>query len=279
MTLHTERDYHRIEQAIGYINDNLHRQPSLEEMAAAVGLSPFHFQKVFTRWAGISPKKFMQYLSVEFAKSLLTQQQLPVLEAAYATGLSSASRLHDLFIRIEGMTPGDYKKGGADLVIRYDFAESPFGRVITASTDKGLCHLMFISDPQQAVEELQARFPRATFVPGRDAFQEAALRIFKSDWSSLAPIQLHLAGTPFQIKVWESLLKIPYGALTTYSAIAQLVGNPKSSRAVGSAIGSNPIAFLIPCHRVIQATGKLGGYMWGPTRKSAMIAWEAAHPR
>ncbi|AQT60040.1 cysteine methyltransferase [Cellvibrio sp. PSBB023] len=269
-------DYARIETAIYYIKDHLQDQPSLEEIAATVQLSPSHFQKLFTAWAGVSPKKFMQYLSIEYAKSLLQNPAARLLDTAHATGLSGTSRLHDLFITIEGMTPGEFKQGGAGLHINYSFADSPFGQLIIASTTKGICHLFFATDKQQAVDNLRSRFPQATLHPATDKLQQNALGIFHKDWRQLDQIKLHLAGTPFQLKVWESLLKIPQGNLVTYGDIAQHIDKPSAARAVGTAIGSNPIAFLIPCHRVIQNTGRLGGYMWGETRKTAIIGWEAA---
>jgi AraC family transcriptional regulator of adaptative response/methylated-DNA-[protein]-cysteine methyltransferase len=269
-------NYQRIEKAIAYIKDNFKDQPSLDEIAAAVHLSPFHFQRLFTEWAGVSPKKFIQYLSLEYAKGLLMNSGSTLLGTAYETGLSGTSRLHDLFINIEGMTPGEFKNGGEGLVINYCFAESPFGKMIVASTSKGVCHMFFEDDEAQALVDLEKRFPNASYHQITDRFQQDALFIFQNDWKQLNQIKLHLAGSPFQIKVWESLLKIPLGGLNTYGDIAKSIEQPKAARAVGSAIGSNPVAFLIPCHRVIQSSGNIGGYMWGPTRKSAIIGWEAA---
>ncbi len=271
-----QTDYARIEAAIHFIRDNLQAQPSLEEIAAAVQLSPFHFQKLFTEWAGVSPKKFTQYLTLEYAKSLLQNRSTSLLDAALATGLSGTGRLHDLFISVEAMTPGDFKRGGAGLAINYSFAQSPFGDLIIASTAKGVCHLFFTNDQLQAVNNLARRFPNATLIHGTDEFQQSALGFFQQDWHQPERIKLHLAATPFQLKVWESLLRIPMGNLMTYGDIAMSINTPKAARAVGTAIGSNPIAFLIPCHRVIQNTGRLGGYMWGDLRKSAMIGWEAS---
>lgn len=269
-------NYQRIEKAISYIKDNFKDQPSLDEVAAAVHLSPFHFQRLFTEWAGVSPKKFIQYLSLEYAKSLLKDRSSTLLDTAYETGLSGTSRLHDLFINIEGMTPGEFKNGGAGLVINYCFAESPFGKMIVASTSKGVCHMFFEDNEERALVDLEKRFPNAIYHQITDRFQQDALFIFQEDWRQLNQIKLHLAGTPFQMKVWESLLKIPMGGLSTYGDIAKSIERPKAARAVGTAIGSNPVAFLIPCHRVIQGSGNIGGYMWGPTRKSAIIGWEAA---
>lgn len=269
-------DYARIAQAIAYIKENFKNQPSLDDIAAVVNISPFHFQRLFSDWAGVSPKKFMQYISIEYAKGLLKDGQSTLLDTAYETGLSGTSRLHDLFVNIEGMTPGEFKNGGANLEINYCFAESPFGKLIVASTTKGVCHIAFEEDDAQALVTLKHRFPNAAYHQMVGKFQQDALFIFQKDWSQLDKIKLHLNGTPFQLKVWESLLKVPMGGLSTYGDIAKNIGRPKAARAVGTAIGSNPVAFLIPCHRVIQGSGNIGGYMWGPTRKSAIIGWEAA---
>lgn len=269
-------DYHRIEKAIDYLKVNFKQQPSLEDVAAHVYLSPFHFQRMFKEWAGVTPKKFLQYLSIEYAKGILKDQQSTLFDAAYETGLSGTSRLHDLFIKIEGMTPGEYKNGGAQLQINYSFAESPFGSLIVAATPKGICYMAFADDPDLAFQELQQLFPNAKYRQVLDMMQQNALYIFGKDWSRLQELKLHLKGTDFQIKVWETLLKVPVGELSTYSAIASAIDKPKASRAVGSAVGDNPVAFLIPCHRVIKATGELGQYHWGSPRKTAMIGWEAA---
>lgn len=267
--------YERVAKAIEYIHENYTRQPSLDEVAKQVHVSPFHFQRIFKEWAGVTPKKFLQYISVAYAKTLL-KQELPLSEVTFETGLSGTSRLHDLFISIEGMTPGEYKNGGEKLHIHYSFAESPFGNIIVASTTKGICHLAFADDEQKALKELKSLFPHAHFKQVVDTIQQNALFIFTQDWKNLDKIKLHLKGTPFQLKVWEALLKVPLGQLTTYADIADTVGNEKAFRAVGSAVGDNPVAFLIPCHRVIKSTGVMGQYHWGITRKTAMIGWEAA---
>lgn len=268
-------NYNRIAQAITYIKENFKEQPNLDEIAEQVHLSPFHFQRLFTEWAGTSPKKFLQYISVEHAKKMLKENRSTLFETAYNTGLSGTSRLHDLFINIEGMTPAEYKNGGKDLTIYYSFAESPFGNLIVASTNKGICFMAFNEDDSLALEELNAKFPNALFIRKLDLIQQNALFIFQNDWSKLPEIKLHLKGTDFQLKVWETLMKIPMGQLSTYGAIARQIDKPNASRAVGTAIGSNPVAFLIPCHRVIQSTGLFGGYMWGNIRKTAIIGWEA----
>jgi AraC family transcriptional regulator, regulatory protein of adaptative response / methylated-DNA-[protein]-cysteine methyltransferase len=269
-------DYQRIAAAIDYIKAHFKEQPSLDNIANAIGLSPTYFQKLFTEWAGVSPKKFIQYLTLEYAKTLLAAQE-SIATTAYESGLSGTGRLHDLFISIEGMTPGEFKQGGRELCIHYHYANTPFGKIIIASTAKGICHLMFEDDEQKALSQLEQAFPNAQYQNTTDHLQQNALRIFTQDWSKLEQIKLHLKATDFQLKVWQSLLKIPLGNLQTYGTIAKAISQPNASRAVGTAIGSNPIAFLIPCHRVIQASGNIGGYMWGSTRKSAIIGWEAAH--
>jgi AraC family transcriptional regulator of adaptative response/methylated-DNA-[protein]-cysteine methyltransferase len=269
-------NYNRIAEAIEYIKSNFKQQPNLDEIAEQVHLSPFHFQRLFSEWAGTTPKKFLQYISIEHAKKLLANKQATLFDTAFETGLSGTGRLHDLFINIEGMTPAEYKNGGKNLSINYSFAESPFGNLIVASTPKGLCYMAFEDDEEKALNNLTEKFPNATFQRKLDLMQQNALFIFQNDWSKLSEIKLHLKGTDFQLKVWETLLKIPMGQLSTYGNIAEKIGNPNASRAVGTAIGSNPVAFLIPCHRVIQSTGNLGGYMWGETRKTAIIGWEGA---
>lgn len=269
-------NYNRIADAIDYIRQNFKKQPDLDEIAEKINLSPFHFQRLFTEWAGVSPKKFLQYISVEYAKNILKDRQATLFDAAFETGLSGTGRLHDLFIKIEGMTPGEYKNGGENLAINYSYAESPFGNILVASTAKGICYMAFADNEEEALSGLKKNFPRALYKQATDFIQQNALRIFAHDWSELNQVKLHLKGTDFQLKVWETLLKIPMGRLATYGNIAGHIQNPKASRAVGSAIGDNPVAFLIPCHRVIQSGGALGGYHWGNTRKTAMIGWEAA---
>ncbi|MGO4876906.1 methylated-DNA--[protein]-cysteine S-methyltransferase [Pedobacter psychrotolerans] len=269
-------NYHRIADAIKYIQLNFKKQPSLEEIAEKANLSPYHFQRLFSEWAGTSPKRFLQYISIGYAKKCLKENQASLFETAMETGLSGTSRLHDLFVNIEGMTPGEYKNGGANLNVNYSFAETPFGNIIVAATPKGICHLVFIENEQIALAQLISKFPAANFHHQLDRIQQNALFIFQNDWSKLQEIKLHLKGTDFQLKVWETLLKIPMGKLSTYGSIASKLQNPKACRAVGTAIGDNPVAFLIPCHRVIQASGALGGYHWGTERKMVMIGWEAA---
>ena len=266
--------YERIEQAILFIRDNHLRQPELEEVARHVHLSPFHFQRLFSEWAGVSPKKFLQYISAGHAKVLLRRSR-PLTEVAFETGLSGTGRLHDLFLSIEGMTPGAYSRGGQSLTIRYGFGETPFGPVIVAATDRGICHLAFYTSREEAVGELIRRFPNARFLEEAHPLQQQALKIFSRDWSDVSDLKLHLKGTPFQLKVWEALLKIPGGSATTYAALAQTIGSPGAQRAVGAAVGANPVAYLIPCHRVILSAGIVGNYHWGSLRKTIMLGWEA----
>ena len=276
MKAQLEINYNRIAEAIEYIKQNFREQPNLDDVAQKVHLSPFHFQRLFNEWAGTSPKKFLQYISLEHAKKLLKDTQATLFDTAIETGLSGTSRLHDLFINIEGMTPAEYKNGGKNLSINYSFAESPFGNVIVASTVKGVCFMAFNDDEEKALQELKNVFPNASFIRKLDMLQQNALFIFQSDWSKLNQIKLHLKGTAFQLKVWETLLKIPMGGLATYGSIARKIDHANASRAVGSAIGHNPVAYLIPCHRVIQSSGEIGGYMWGSTRKSVILGWEVA---
>lgn len=269
-------NFKRIAEAIDYLSTHFREQPALERVAERIHLSPFHFQRLFTEWAGVSPKKFTQFLTVDYAKTILQQTNASLADTAFESGLSGTGRLHDLFVSIEGMTPGEYKNGGESLAINYSFAESPFGELLVASTTKGICHIAFADDPGHALQELQHSFPRAQYRQMVDRIQQDALHIFSHDWTQPDRIKLHLKGTSFQLKVWETLLKIPMGRLSSYSNIAASIQQPSAQRAVGTAIGRNPVAFLIPCHRVIQATGSFGSYHWGSVRKTAIIGWEAA---
>lgn len=269
-------NYYRIATAIDYINANFKKQPSLDEIAAEINLSPFHFQKLFTEWAGVSPKKFLQFTTLNYAKSVLKKPEATLFDAVTATGLSGTGRLHDLFINIERMTPGEYKNGDENLRINYQFYDSTFGELLVGSTGKGVCYMMFIENENAGFTDLQSRFPNAVFIKKSNEFQERSIAYFNNQLTSTDKIKLHLKGTDFQLKVWEALLKIPFGGLSTYGTIATDLQNPSASRAVGTAIGSNPVAFLIPCHRIIQTSGNLGGYRWGTTRKQAIIGWEAA---
>lgn len=270
-------EYEKVADAIHLLGQNWKSQPSLGEIAEQVHMSPFHFQRMFTEWAGVSPKKFLQYLTVSYTKRRLQERKdSSLIATAEEAGLSSSSRLHDLFMSIEGMTPGEYKNGGAQLRIRYSVQKSQFGEFLVASTEKGICHLHFFEDMSNALKEFEHLWPAANIVEDVDHFHEQVIRFFQHGLSLKEKIRLHVCGTNFQIKVWEALLKIPQGSLSSYGHIAYQLQNPKASRAVGSAIASNPVAFLIPCHRVIQQAGNIGEFRWGTVRKKAMIGWEAS---
>ncbi|MBN9301543.1 MULTISPECIES: methylated-DNA--[protein]-cysteine S-methyltransferase [Dysgonomonas] len=269
-------DFNRIKKAIEYISENYKYQPSLDKISEHIHLSPFHFQRLFKEWAGVSPKRFLQYISIQHAKQILRETQATLFDTAFEVGLSGTSRLHDLFINIEGMTPAGYKNEGSYLTINYSFALSPFGEIIVASTPKGICHMSFAEDHEEAIKNLISIFPKANYQNSADEIQKNAIRIFNLDWESLDKIKLHIKGSDFQLKVWQALLNIPMGQLSSYQNIANLISNPKASRAVGNAVGKNPVAYLIPCHRIIQSTGALGDYHWGHIRKTSMIGWEAA---
>ena len=277
MKTFTNQHYQFIAKAIRYIDANYQLQPSLDQIAKYLNLSPFHFQRLFNDWAGISPKKFLQFISTQHAKKLLREKQQTIFDTAYNTGLSSSSRLHDLFIKIEGMSPAEYKNGGSNLIIDYSFDTTPLGEWLIASTKKGICFISFAENRDGAMLELKREFPKAMFSEKQQPIHHAAKKYFNGKLKIEAPIRLHVKGSSFQLKVWEALLSIPEGRLTTYSSIAKHINQPKASRAVGSAIGSNHIALLIPCHRVIQSTGLIGGYKWDVTRKKALIAWESRY--
>lgn len=267
--------YQRVAKAITYINEHATEQPKLNDIANAIHLSPYHFHRLFKEWAGITPKAFLQYSSLSHAKRLLKENET-IEEATFQTGLSSSSRLHDLFVNIEGMTPGEFKNGGEALRIRYQFFESPFGEVLAASTGKGICNLFFTDDEEQALRELRQHWSQADISEGEDEHLRNLRHIFSKNADDLDEIKLHIQGTDFQIKVWEALLRIPAGKLVTYSDVARSINNAKASRAVGSALARNPVAYLIPCHRVIKKVGGIGEYRWGDTRKTVIIGWEAA---
>ncbi len=268
-------DYQRIAAALTYAQTHFQAQPDLDEMAAQAHWSPFHFQRKFQEWAGVSPKKFLQYLSLDHAKGLL-RQQVSVAEAAYATGLSGTGRLHDLFVTLEAMTPGEYRHGGAALAIRYSFGESPFGAYLVASTAKGICKLAFGEDEEAALTELRQEWPNATVAAAETPLHAQVAQFFARDFPHTERLHLHLKGTPFQLKIWESLLRVPEGELRTYAQLAEAAERGAAVRAAGTAIGANPVGYLIPCHRVIRGTGELGQYRWGSTRKAALLGCEAA---
>jgi AraC family transcriptional regulator of adaptative response/methylated-DNA-[protein]-cysteine methyltransferase len=271
-------DYARIERALRFLNANYLCRPTLDEIAVHIHLSPFHFERLFQRWAGTSPKRFLQYLTKEHAKALLKDSE-SLLDAAYKSGLSGTGRLHDLFVSCEAVTPGEYKLRGKGLTIKYGFHPTPFGECLLAKTERGVCALRFLSTPsrQAALRELRAEWPAAKFVKDDSETGEIAARIFSGAAEDAStPFHLHLCGTNFQLKVWQALLTIPSGRLANYGDLAAKIGAPKGSRAVGSAIGRNPIAYLIPCHRVIRSLGVIGDYRWGRERKQAIMGWETA---
>ena len=269
-------DYKVVAKAIHYLDEHFRRQPELAEVAAHVGLSDFYFQRLFSRWVGISPKRFIQYLTKEYAKEALERSQ-SILDTSLDAGLSGPGRLHDLFINTEAVTPGEYKAAGAGLTIRYGVHPTPFGDALLSVTDKGICGLNFVNMGEEAeLAEQQRRWSAARFVHDAEETGHLITQIFAPE-AKPAPLHLYIRGTNWQIKVWEALLRLPVGARVTYSDVARSVCTVKASRAVGNAVGSNPIGYLIPCHRVVRQTGRFHGYRWGSERKQAILAWEAAH--
>ncbi len=267
--------YSRLEAALAMIARNQADQPGLEEMAAAACMSPHHFQRTFRRWVGISPTKFLQYLTLDRAKACLAAHA-SVMEASWEAGLSGPGRLHDLFVTHEAVTPGDYKRRGAGLAIRYGVHDSPFGPCLVMATDRGVCGLAFAAEGEERVnfETMRRRWPAAVFTEAPGETAPLAERIFQPQ-AGAPPLPLSLHGTNFQIRVWDALLRIPPGTLATYGDVAAAVGAPRAARAVGAAIGRNPVSWLVPCHRVILANGYLHNYEWGLARKAALIGWEA----
>jgi len=270
-------NYERVAQAIDFLGKNFRQQPDLAEVARQVHLSPEHFQRIFTEWAGVSPKKFMQFLTLDFLREKI--YELPNLQAAAdEAGLSAQSRVYDLFVNIEGVTPGAFREGGLGLQIHYGYHNTPFGLCFIAIADRGVCSLSFVDENRKRTEfeVFRQKWHFAELHHAPEKTQPMVQQIFSPDKTQLQRLTVLAQGTNFQLKVWEALLRIPPGAVTTYSQIARSIGNPAAVRAVGSAVGSNPVGFLIPCHRVIQSTGKLGGYHWGEMRKSAIVGWEMA---
>ncbi len=270
------RDYKRIERAIAFIEQNRERRPDLAEIAQAAGLSEFHFQRLFSRMVGISPKKYEQYLTKEAAKALLDESE-NLLDSSLDVGLSGPGRLHDLFVTCEAVTPGEYKSRGQGLTIRYGFHPTPFGEALLAVTDRGICALFFAAEGERrdVLGRLREEWSNARCVADQGATGGIVRRIFAPAPSAQGPLTLYLRGTNFQVKVWEALLSIPPGHLSTYGRIARDIGHPDALRAVGSAVGRNPVAFVIPCHRVIRKDGEMGGYHWGVERKRLILAWES----
>jgi AraC family transcriptional regulator of adaptative response/methylated-DNA-[protein]-cysteine methyltransferase len=273
-------DYRIVSDVIALLTEDYQAQPSLEAIARKMGQDPTELQKTFTRWAGLSPKAFLQAVTIDHAKRLLKEEKMPLLETSYELGLSSPGRLHDLFVTHEAMSPGEWKTGGEGLEIRYGFHDSLFGRALVMITDRGLCGLAFADDEAAepaSLKDMTDRWPRATYVRDVEATRPYAQRIFDpTRWNPAEPLRVVMIGTDFQIRVWEQLLEIPIGRLCTYSDLANRIGAPKASRAVGAAVGRNPVSFVVPCHRAIGKSGALTGYHWGLTRKRAMLGWEAA---
>ncbi|WP_201837235.1 methylated-DNA--[protein]-cysteine S-methyltransferase [Microvirga zambiensis] len=270
-------DYERVRRIIAFISERWREQPSLEAIADHVGLSTTHVHHLFRRWAGLSPKAFLQALTLDNAKALLSDSA-SVLDATYEVGLSGPARLHDLFVTHEAMTPGDYKAAGAGLVMRYGFHPSPFGEAVLIATDRGLAGLGFVDDGdrQAALADLTRRWPKASYVEDEAATATLARRVFNpSQWQEEQPLRVVLIGTDFEVRVWQTLLRIPRDRATTYSDIARHIGKPAACRAVGAAVGKNPVSFVVPCHRVLGRSGALTGYHWGLTRKQAILGWEA----
>jgi AraC family transcriptional regulator of adaptative response/methylated-DNA-[protein]-cysteine methyltransferase len=267
-------DYDRIEKTIRYLEKNFQEQPSLEEMAGFINLSPFYFQRLFQKWAGVSPKQFIQYLTAQYAKRRLLESR-SVLETAYDAGLSGPGRLHDLMVSIEAMTPGEYKAKGKGMKIEWGIHYTPFGNALVAVTSRGICGLSFDENPKKVLAEFKNQWPQAEWIENSVGTLKTIHQIFGIG-SRKRDIKVLLKGTEFQIKVWEALLKIPMGFVQSYRDVAQVIKKPKATRAVGTAVGQNSIAYLIPCHRVIRETGILGNYRWGSSRKKAMLGWEAA---
>ena len=276
---HASADYNRIEKAIKFLENNFSSQPGLKDIAAHIGLSEYHFQRLFSRWVGISPKRFLQFLTKEYAKKLL-ENSVNLLDVTYEAGLTSPGRLHDLFVTCEAVTPGEFKNKGEGLTITYGFHVSPFGECMLATTDRGLCGFYFVKEGNRKYifSELKYFWKNAELVEDPDASRALVSQIFNPSFSNnSAPLHLILTGTNFQIKVWEALIKIPFGAVVSYEDVAVQIGLPKATRAVGTAVGHNPISYIIPCHRVIRKNAEFGYYGGGPARKKAMLGWEAAH--
>lgn len=271
------RDYDSVRRAIGFISEQWRTQPTIEAMADAAHLTPDELHHLFRRWAGLTPKDFMQALTLDHAKRLL-RDSASVLDAAYDSGLSGPGRLHDLFVTHEAMSPGEWKKGGEGMTLRYGFHPSPFGMAVIIASERGLAGLAFADEGEEmpALADMQRRWPLATYIESFAETAPLAKRIFdSSQWREDQPLRVVLIGTDFEVRVWETLLKIPMGRATTYSDVACKISSPKASRAVGAAVGRNPISFVVPCHRVIGKSGALTGYHWGITRKRAMLGWES----
>ncbi len=271
------KDYDMVRRSLAFMTENWRDQPSLETIAEKSGVSPHHMQRVFTRWAGLSPKAFLQAVTIDHARELL-RDSASILDTAYEVGLSGPGRLHDLFVTHEGMSPGIYKARGKGLTIRYGFHDSPFGLALVMTTDLGLCGLAFADagEEKSALADMMSRWPEADYAEDDRATAPVARRIFETEaWQPDQPLRVVFIGTDFEIRVWETLMRIPLGRATTYSDIAAHLGKPSAARAVGTAVGKNPVSFVVPCHRVLGKSGGLCGYHWGLTRKRAILGWEA----
>lgn len=270
-------DYYRIAEAISFITSRVNDQPTLEEIAGHLHLSPFHFQRLFCRWAGVTPKRYLQVLTLERAKQLLSESK-SVLEVSDSLGLSSGSRLYDHFVQLEAVTPGEFKMGGMGVTIEYAIQDTPFGKAFLATTPRGICSFAFLENTgiNEHLSDLHKKWPHAILHENQQSTLAVIQVMFGEGRVLSRPISLHVSGTNFQINVWRALLQIPPATVVSYSQVASAIGHPKSARAVGLAVGNNPVAFLIPCHRVIQQSGQIGGYHWGETRKQAIHAWESA---
>jgi AraC family transcriptional regulator, regulatory protein of adaptative response / methylated-DNA-[protein]-cysteine methyltransferase len=270
-------DYERVRSIIAFISERWREQPSLDDVADHVGLSTTHVHHLFRRWCGLTPKAFLQALTLDGAKALLAQSA-SVLDATYEVGLSGPGRLHDLFVTHEAMTPGDFKAGGAGLMLRYGFHPSPFGEAILVATERGVAGIGFVDggDRPAALADMRRRWPKAEYAEHGPGTAPLARRVFEpSTWRAEEPLRVVLIGTDFEVRVWRTLLRIPFGRATTYSEIANRMGRPSAARAVGAAVGKNPVSFVVPCHRVLGRSGALTGYHWGLTRKQAILGWEA----
>lgn len=269
-------DYERVRRIVSFISERWRDQPSVEAVADHVGLTPTHVHHLFRRWCGLTPKAFLAAITLDNAKALLADSA-SVMDASYAVGLSGPGRLHDLFVTHEAITPGDYKSGGAGLAMSYGYHLSPFGEAIVVATPRGLAGLGFVDDGDRAhaLADMQRRWPRAALSEDPVLTEAIARRVFDSDrWNADTPLRVVLIGTDFEVRVWETLLAIPFGRAATYSGIAERIGKPRAARAVGAAVGRNPVSFVVPCHRVLGRSGRLTGYHWGLTRKQAMLGWE-----
>lgn len=276
--VYDSEDYERIAKAIAFMRQNHLSQPDLATISQHICLSEYHFQRLFTKWTGISPKRFLQYLTVEYAKSKIAQTK-SILDLTLEAGLSSPGRLHDLFVKLEAMSPGEFKADGAGLQIWYGIHNTPFGQSLIATTARGICNLYFLEavDAAKSEQLLRLEWANAEIIHDQKTTQAVCDRLFNpAALSSGKPLVLCVKGTNFQIQVWRALLKVPFGSITTYQGLAKAIGRPTAARAIGNAVGSNPVGYLIPCHRVIRESGELGGYRWGLERKTVMLGWEAS---